>query len=186
MGQKLPPVQINMNDVAGIPRWYTVVTKFNYEQKFATDLQKGIENKGITNIQEIFVPIYTEKIEKIDKDGKIKISEKYHKIYPSYVFVKCIMNEDIWAFIRRTSGCSTILATGATPCTMSDADIQKIKCDCGIKQTFNVGDKVEIINHVFAGNCGIIIETNHINNMIVIKLHNELTVKISGDNAIRR
>lgn len=186
MGQKLPPVQIEMNDIDGIPRWYTIVTKFNYEQKFATDLKKGIENKGIDNIQEIFVPILEEEIKKVDKDGKTKISKKYHKIYPSYVFVKCIMNENVWAFIRKTSGCSTILATGSIPCTMSDFDIQKIKSSCGMVEKFNVGEKVEIIDHVFAGNYGIITDVNDINSMITIKLHNELTVRIGINHVIRR
>ena len=95
MGQKMPPVRIEIHDVAGVPRWYTVVTKFNYEQKFASDLEKGIANKGIKNIQEIFVPFLEEKIDKKLPNGKIKTTIKYHKIYSGYVFVKAIMTEDI-------------------------------------------------------------------------------------------
>ena len=186
MGQKMPPVQIEMNDLAGSPRWYTIVTKHNYEQKFATDLEKGIKNKNITNIKDIFVPFFEEKVDKILKDGKVKTSIKIHKIYPNYVFVKAIMTEDIWTFIRKTSGCSTILATGPTPCTMTESEIKKIKLACGKGEEFKVGDQVEIVNHIFEGNIGIISDISSINNIATIKLQNNLTIKINTNNIIGR
>lgn len=186
MGQKMPPVQIEMNDLVGSPRWYTVVTKHNYEQKFATDLEKGMRNKNITNIKEIFVPFLEEKIEKVLKGGKTKSTIKIHKIYPNYVFVKAVMTEDTWAFIRKTSGCSTILATGSTPCTMTESEIKKIKYACGKKEELNIGDQVEIVNHIFSGNVGIISDINVINNIASIKLQNDLIVKVNIDNIIRR
>ena len=186
MGQKMAPIRIEIQDEKSVPRWYTIVTKFNYEQKFATDLEKGIVNNNITNIQEIFVPFLEEKVDKKLADGKIKTVIKYHKIYPGYVFVKAIMTKDIWAFIRKTSGFATILATGSTPSTMTDIEIQKIKNACGKGNNHTVGDQVEIINNVFEGNSGIIININDITNISTVKLNNGLTVKISNNDIIRR
>lgn len=187
MGQKMQPVQIDMNNLKEC-LWYTIVTKHNYEQKFASDLEKGIKNKNVTNIKEIFVPFLEEKHEKKLADGKIKIVTKINKIYPNYVFVKANMDEDVWAFIRKTSGCSTILATGSTPCTMRESEIQKIKMACGKYSAadFEIGEEVEIVDHIFSGNIGIIDDINIINNIVAIKLQNKLTIKVNINNIIRR
>lgn len=131
MGQKMPAFQINMNDISNLPRWYTIVTKTNYEYKFERDLKERMVGMKCENyIEEIFVPIKEELSSKALKSGKIKSVIKYDKIYPTYVFVKAIMNEQIWNLIRKTPGCATILAAGETLITMSDHEIDEIKSIC--------------------------------------------------------
>lgn len=187
MGQKMQPVQIDMNNLSECA-WYIIVTKHNYEQKFANDLDKCIKNNNIINIKEIFVPLYEESFLKTLSNGKTKLEKKIKKIYPNYVFVKANMDENVWTFIRKTSGCSTILATGSIPCTMDEKEIIKIKTICGkyLKDQFNVGDNVEIVNGIFSGNIGIIDNIDSINSIIDIKLQNNLTIKIDIDDVIRR
>ena len=69
MGLKMPVVPINFNYVSQEPEWYTIVTKFNYEQKFVTDLILGLKNIGLDNsVLEIIVPFKEVSKEETDKD----------------------------------------------------------------------------------------------------------------------
>ena len=165
MGQKMPAFQINMNDLSKQSRWYTIVTKTNYEYKFERDLkERMIGMKCEDYIEEIFVPIKEELSQRVLKSGKIKNTIKQDKIYPAYVFVKAIMNEEIWNLIRKTPGCATILATGETLVTMSDYEINEIKKVCTKinlskfdKNTkIEVNDRVIIKSGSFEGLSGLI------------------------------
>lgn len=69
MGLKMPVVPINFNYVSQNPEWYTIVTKFNYEQKFVTDLILGLKNVGLDeNVLEIIVPFKEVCKEETDKE----------------------------------------------------------------------------------------------------------------------
>lgn len=177
MGQKMPAFQINMNDLSKLPRWYTVVTKTNYEYKFERDLKERMVGMGCEEyIKEIFVPIKEELSQKVLKNGKIKNTIKQDKIYPAYVFVKAVMNEEIWNLIRKTPGCATILATGETLVTMNNYEIEEIKKICTKIDLSNldksvkveINDKVIIKTGPFEGLTGLI--QNIDDDSVVIKM----------------
>ena len=194
MGQKMPAVQINIKDVSEKPQWYVVVTKFNYEKKFAGDLQLGLKNSGLDqNIKEIVVPLKETQVTSLTKTGKTRKTTKVEKIYPSYVFVKAIMNETVWNYIRATAGCATILATGADLVIMSERDIDQIKELCGIikddkeeKKVLvaefkgNIGDNVKVIDGIFFDYHGKINKIDRNKDTVDIKLEDSIyTVEIN-------
>ena len=77
--------------------WYVVHTYSGYENKVANDLQTMVENRHLQDlICDIKVP--TEMVPEI-KDGKERMVE--HKLFPGYVLVKMVMNDDTWY------GCAT-------------------------------------------------------------------------------
>lgn len=129
----MPPPVINIKDTSDDFEWYTVVTKFNYEKKFAKNLLAGLKNVGLEDkIIDVVVPIKETKIEKVSKNGEIKKSIKSEKIYPLYVFVKAKMDESVWNYIRNTTGASTILLCGGDIVTLGNSEINQVKKQCGI------------------------------------------------------
>ena len=75
--------------------WYVVHTYSGYENKVANDLQTMVENRHLQDlICDIKVPV--EMVPEIDKNGKQKMVE--HKLFPGYVLVKMVMNDDTRLF----------------------------------------------------------------------------------------
>jgi transcriptional antiterminator NusG len=153
MGQKMPVSVINLKDVSLKPAWYTIVTKFNYEKKFAGDLMLGLKNTNFEDrIIEVVVPLkkIEQEVPRKSKAGGTRIKVTYEKIYPTYIFVKAIMNEDIWNYIRNTAGCSTILAPSGYPTTVSEEEMIKIKSDCGLLEQEKEQKKANFKNNIDA------------------------------------
>ncbi len=91
-----------MEDQANEALWYVVHTYSGYENKVATDLAKMVENRRLQDlICEIRVP--TETVPEI-KDGKERMVER--KLFPGYVLVKMVMNDDTWYVVRNSRGCT--------------------------------------------------------------------------------
>ena len=92
--------------------WYVVHTYSGYENKVANDLQTMVENRHLQElICDIKVPV--EMVPEIDKNGKQKMVE--HKLFPGYVLVKMVMNDDTWYVVRNTRRSASILLS-AIPC----------------------------------------------------------------------
>ena len=88
--------------------WYVVHTYSGYENKVATDLMTMVENRRIQDlICDVKVPTETVMEDQFDKTGnKIGEKEVQRKIYPGYVFVKMVMNDNTWYIVRNTRGCT--------------------------------------------------------------------------------
>ena len=84
--------------------WYVVHTYSGYENKVATDLMTMVENRRIQDlICDVKVPTETVMEDQFDKTGnKIGEKEVQRKIYPGYVFVKMVMNDNTWYIVRNT------------------------------------------------------------------------------------
>ena len=80
-------------------KWYVVHTYSGYENKVKTNLEKIIENRGISHlITDVKVP--SEIIVEESGDQKKEVESK---LFPSYVFVKMIMSDET----RRLSHCAS-------------------------------------------------------------------------------
>lgn len=188
MGQKMPIVRIDLSACPQKPAWYTVVTIYNYEKKYAEDLMKGLKNSGLEDkIVDVVVPIRETKYTTTTKTGKISEKVKIEKVMPLYVFVKAIMDEQVWEYLRNLTGAHTILAAGGCPSIMDDNDIYKIKDACGLldeekktrKEDFDgqIGDVVKIVSGPFQTYKGIIKDININKSIIKIVLENGLSVE---------
>lgn len=85
-------------------KWYVVHTYSSYENKVAENLKITVENRGEDFkklIQDIRIP--TEKVTEIT-DGKTKVVER--KVFPGYVMVKMVMNDETWHIVRNIRGCT--------------------------------------------------------------------------------
>lgn len=131
MGKITKPV-IDLTGLPKEPAWYLVRTLHNNEEEYARNLKRGLEAKKLTDkIVEIFVPIKVTHKEVEDKKGKKTTKEIKIKILENYVYVKAIMDEPVWDYLRTTTGAATVIAPGGHPGVTEEVDIIRMKELCG-------------------------------------------------------
>ncbi|NMA67177.1 MAG: transcription termination/antitermination protein NusG [Clostridiaceae bacterium] len=123
-------------------KWYVVHTYSGYENKVKANIEKIVENRGMQDyILDIVVPM-EEQIE--IKDGKKKATLK--KVFPGYVLIKMIMNDDSWYVVRNTRGVTGFVGPGSKPVPLSDEEVRMM----GVEQfetvvDYEVGDIVRVV-----------------------------------------
>jgi len=117
--------------------WYVVHTYSGYENKIKVDLTKRVESMNMQD--KIFQIIIPEEQEVEYKGGKKKVTTK--RVFPGYVIVNMIMNEDSWYVVHHTPGVTGFVGSGTKPIPLQDAEINKILTQMGL-----MGKKPRIIN----------------------------------------
>lgn len=108
-----------MADTSSEARWYVAHTYSGYENKVKVDIEKTIENRNLQDqILEVAVPVQST-VEL--KNGVEKKIDK--KIFPGYVLVHMIMNEDTWYIVRNTRGVTGFVGPGSKPVPLSDEEV---------------------------------------------------------------
>ena len=130
-----------MEDQSNEALWYVVHTYSGYENKVATDLAKMVENRRLQDlICEIKVP--TEMVPEI-KDGKERMVER--KLFPGYVLVKMVMNDETWHVIRNIRGVTGFLGEGNNAIPLSEEDVAALGVEKReIVVGYQAGDSVKI------------------------------------------
>lgn len=140
-------------------RWYIVHTYSGYENKVKGNLEKRIEYMNMSD--KIFRVEVPQKTVTQIKGGKKQ--EKDEKIFPGYVLVEMIMDEDSWYVVRHTAGVTKFVGSAKRPIPAKDSEIKKIINRAGsqtqkIELDVKVGDKVRITSGPFAEFIGDITE----------------------------
>lgn len=151
------------------PEWYVVHTYSGYEKKVASNLATTVENRGFKElIPDIRVPI--EMVTEIT-DGKPKTVER--KIFPGYVFVKMVMNDDTWYIVRNIRGCTGFVGPSSSkPIPLSDAEVTAMGIEDESAKTprievaYKVGDRVRIKDDSFDDSEGIVDSIDVQNNTV--------------------
>jgi len=103
-------------------RWYTIHTYAGYENAVERNLKQRIESLGMEEkIFEVIVP--TEKKIRV-KSGKRVIEEE--KIYPGYILVRMIVDDDSWFVVRNTPRVTGFVGAGNTPVPMEEAEVASL------------------------------------------------------------
>lgn len=105
-------------------RWFVIHTYSGYENKVKTNLErrtKTMHGKGGEKVAQVLVP--TEK-EKEIKGGKRR--EVDRKIYPGYVLVEMVMDDDSWYVVRNTPGVTGFVGSGARPVSLEDQEVKRL------------------------------------------------------------
>jgi len=140
-------------------KWYIVHVYSGHENKVKANLEKRIEYMNMADkIFRIEVPQKT--ITKINNGRK---QDREEKIFPGYVLVEMIMDDDSWYVVRHTAGVTKFVGSAKKPIPAKDSEIKRIihktqaqvtKIELDVK----VGDKVRIISGPFAEFIGDITE----------------------------
>lgn len=140
-------------------RWYIVHTYSGHENKVKVNLEKRIEYMNMG--EKIFRVEVPQKTVTQVKGGKKQ--EREEKIFPGYVLVEMIMDDDSWYVVRHTAGVTKFVGSAKRPVAAKDSEIKKIihrtqtqtqKIQLDVK----AGDKVRIISGPFADFVGDITE----------------------------
>jgi transcriptional antiterminator NusG len=140
------------------PLWYVIHTYSGYENKVKADIEKIVEKHKMKNvITELVIPI--EEVMSKTPTGKDKIIQ--HKKFPTYVFVKMIMNDDAWFVIRNTRGVTSFVGPGSKPVPLTEDEVAAMGIETYEQMCrFAVGDVVVVKNGPFENAVGSIIKIN--------------------------
>lgn len=146
-GEELELVAETSEDevVEGGRNWYVIHSYSGYENKVKKNLEHRIESLGMQDkIFEVVVPT-EEEIEL--KDGQRRTVER--RIFPGYVLVDMIMDEDSWYVVRNTPGVTGFVGSIRKPTPLRERDVDKIlkrmRAETPrVKVTFLPGQKVRI------------------------------------------
>ena len=134
-------------------KWYVVHTYSGYENKVKANIEKTIENRALQDqIFEIRIPIVdTYEL----KNGARKNVQK--KLFPGYVLVHMIMNDDTWYVVRNTRGVTGFVGPGSKPVPLSDAEIKPLGIKSGkVDVDFGEGDLISVVAGVWKDTQGVV------------------------------
>ena len=161
-------------------RWYVVHTYSGYENKVKANIDKTIENRHLEDqILEVRVPMQ-DVVEM--KNGANKTVSK--KMFPGYVLINMVMNDDTWYVVRNTRGVTGFVGPGSKPVPLTDAEMKPlgIKTTADVEVNFAEGDMVTVTGGVWKDTVGVIRSMNPSKQIVTINVElfgRETPVEIS-------
>jgi transcriptional antiterminator NusG len=147
--------------------WYVVHTYSGYENKVKANIEKTIENRKLQDqILEVTVPM--QDVVEVKNGAKKQVSKK---MFPGYVLIHMIMNDDTWYVVRNTRGVTGFVGPGSKPVPLTEAEMKPlgIKVD-EVVIDFEVGDMVSVISGVWENTVGVIKKIDTHKQMITINV----------------
>ncbi len=147
--------------------WYVVHTYSGYENKVKTNIEKTIENRHLEEqILEVRVPLQ-DVVEM--KNGVQRTVQK--KMFPGYVLLNMVMNDDTWYVVRNTRGVTGFVGPGSKPVPLTDAEMYNLGIQSnGITVDFEVGDTVTVVGGVWKDTVGVIQSMNQAKQSVTINV----------------
>ena len=133
--------------------WYVVHTYSGYENKVKANIEKTIENRHLEEeILEVRVPLQ-DVVEM--KNGARKTVQK--KMFPGYVLINMVMNDDTWYVVRNTRGVTGFVGPGSTPVPLTEAEMKPlgIKTE-NVSVDFAEGDTIAVVAGVWKDTIGVV------------------------------
>lgn len=123
-------------------KWYVVHTYSGYENKVKESIQKIIENRNLQEeILEVRIPM--EDVVEV-KNGTRKTTQK--KMFPGYVLINMVMNDDTWYVVRNTRGVTGFVGPGSKPVPLTDVEMRSLGIRTeNVSVDFAEGDTIVVI-----------------------------------------
>jgi transcriptional antiterminator NusG len=144
-------------------QWYVVQTYSGYENKVRANLEQRIATMGMEDrIFRVLVPV-EERV--YNKEGKVKRVRR--KVFPSYVLVEMILEDQSWYVVRHTPGVTGFVGTGNHPIALSPKEVTEIMVKISKDQSkpkieiaFAPGDTIRVKSGPFANQVGPVVEVS--------------------------
>ena len=122
-------------------QWYVVHTYSGYENTVKATIEKYVDNRNLQDlIHEISIPMET--VTEITDNGPKDVERK---VFPGYVLVKMVLNDETWHIVRNIRGVTGFLGEGNKAIPLSDEDVAKLGVEKReIVVSYQVGDTVRI------------------------------------------
>ena len=142
-------------------RWYVVQTYAGYENRVKANLEQRIATMGMEkNIFNVLVPVEERVFVKEGKSRKVS-----RKLYPSYVLVEMLLDEQSWYVVRHTPGVTGFVGAGSLPLPLSEREVRELMSRIGSEQAkpkveinLRLGDTVTVRSGPFEGQAGPVVE----------------------------
>lgn len=131
-------------------KWYIIHTYAGHENKVARSLKQRVDAMGFdTRVFDIIVP--TRNTIKVSQGKKETVQEK---IFPGYVLVKMLLDDETWFMVRSTPGVTSFIGAGNKPTPISEKEVEAIQQfmkqeEPLYKIAFSVGEAVKITDGPF-------------------------------------
>jgi len=144
-----------------IKDWYVIHTYAGYEKRVMTNLERRVDSMDMKDkIFRIMVP--TEK-EITSRSGQKRTVEK--KVFPGYVLVEMVMDDDSWYVVRNTPGVTGFVGPGSKPIPLNAKEIAQILRSVGVVEgkpriDFDLHQVVRVVSGPFKNFEGKVEEIN--------------------------
>lgn len=147
--------------------WYVVHTYSGYENKVKANIEKTIENRHLEEqILEVRVPM--QDVVEL-KDGQSRQVQK--KMFPGYVLINMIMNDDTWYVVRNTRGVTGFVGPGSKPVPLTDEEMRPLGIRSDVVQMdYEEGDSVVVTGGVWKDTVGVIQAINENKQSVTINV----------------
>jgi transcription termination/antitermination protein NusG len=132
-------------------KWYILHTYAGHENKVARSLKQRSEAMGFEDrIFDVIVP--TRNTIKVSQGKKETVKEK---IFPGYVIVKIVLDDETWFMVRSTQGITSFIGAGNKPTPISEKEVEAIQQFMNTEEplykvSFSVGEAVKIVDGPFS------------------------------------
>ena len=161
------------------PLWYVAHTYSGYENKVKINIEKTIENRHLENqIFEVRVPM--QDVVEVKNGARKNVSKK---MFPGYVLVNMIMNDDTWYVVRNTRGVTGFVGPGSKPVPLTEAEMKPLGIHTNnVTVDFEVGDSVTVVAGIWKDTVGQVQKIDFNKQTTTIKVEmfgSEIPVEIS-------
>ena len=147
--------------------WYVVHTYSGYENKVKANIDKTIENRHLEDqILEVRVPM--QDVVEL-KDGASRQVSK--KMFPGYVLINMVMNDDTWYVVRNTRGVTGFVGPGSKPVPLTEEEMRPLGVQSdSVQIDFAEGDNVVVTGGVWKDTVGVIQAINENKQSVTINV----------------
>ena len=147
--------------------WYVVHTYSGYENKVKANIEKTIENRHLEDqILEVRVPM--QDVVEMKNGAKKQVSKK---LFPGYVLINMVMNDDTWYVVRNTRGVTGFVGPGSKPVPLTEEEMLPLGIQSeNVVIDFAVGDSVVVIGGVWKDTVGMIQSINENKQCVTINV----------------
>ena len=136
-------------------QWYVVHTYSGYENTVKATIEKYVDNRNLQDlIREISIPLET--VTEITDNGPKEVTRK---VFPGYVLVKMVLNDETWHIVRNIRGVTGFLGEGNKAIPLSEEDVLALGVEKReIVVSYQVGETVRITDGALESFLGVVDE----------------------------
>lgn len=142
-------------------QWFVVHSISGHEARVSETLRQRVETMGLTEkVFEVLVPTQDRVVVRGGKKATVK-----EKIFPGYIMVKMILEDDSWLAVRTTPGITGFVGVGDQPTPLSEAEVNNIQKFVSspaprFKSKLSVGEAVKVTDGPFSDFLGTVNEVD--------------------------